>query len=329
MMEDEGFDAPAMAEEQVDAVQEDVQSALAEIEDGEGAADEAETLRERWTRDERGRFTPHQAREGGGEQRGEDEVQPARAPDYWKAEFGDFGRLPPQVQNAILTREAQIHRFASDAGRRLKVWEPVEQALAEGFRARGGTSIPDYLVSLASAENHIFQDATSGRPTFEALDWLARSYYGTDLATIAGLRAQAPQVDPMVQGLADRLAQIEEAQDARAQYEQELRRQELWNEYETFAKDKPLANDPAMMQIMQRLLLSQEALTFQEAYEKASWLHAPAREAMQKAERQSAVRRARAAAISPRAASPSPGVVRTGTRQTIEEDVRAALEELT
>ena len=130
-MEDEGFDAPAMAEEQVDAVQEDVQSALAEIEDGEGAADEAETLRERWTRDERGRFTPHQAREGGGEQRGEDEVQPARAPDYWKAEFGDFGRLPPQVQNAILTREAQIHRFASDAGRRLKVWEPVEQALAE------------------------------------------------------------------------------------------------------------------------------------------------------------------------------------------------------
>jgi hypothetical protein len=151
MMEDEGFDAPAMTGEQVDAVEEDVQSALAEIEDGECVQEDADAPRERWTRDERGRFAAQQAREDEGEPPRQDEFQAVRAPDYWKAEFGDFGRLPPQVQNAILTREAQIHRFASDAGRRLKAWEPVEQALAEGFRARGGTSMPDYPIGWRAA----------------------------------------------------------------------------------------------------------------------------------------------------------------------------------
>jgi hypothetical protein len=322
--EDQDLDGGAFAE-RTDDVQDDVQSALADIESGEIAGDDA-AQRQR-LRDERGRFA---AREGVDPAVAETEpaMRAVRAPDYWKPDLGDFGRLPPQVQNAILTREAQIHKFASEAGRRLKVWEPLEQAVAGEFQARGGQSLPQYLTSLAGVENHIYHDAMSGQPKFEALDWLARSYYGKDLASLVAARGQTPQVDPALEQLSHRLAQIEQDQSARARQEQEMRRHTALNEFETFAKDKPLARDPAMMQIMQRLLSSQEAVTFEDAYEKASWIHPPAREALQREQRQAAVRRARSAAVSPRAAAPSPGAARAGFRQTIEEDVRAALDEL-
>ena len=83
-----------------------------------------------------------------------------------------------------------------------------------------------------------------------------------------------------------------------------------------------------MIAIMQRLLASQAAATFADAYEQASWIHPPAREARLKEQRTSTALRARSAAVSPRAAAPSPGATRSGTRETHEESVRAVFDEL-
>jgi hypothetical protein len=240
-------------------------------------------------RDEQGRFkSTKPAAEPvleGGEQKSDPtppegetgtETPPApvhQPPPSWSGEAKAklWSALPPEAQEYVSQRESAAHRAITQAGQRLKQYEPIDQIVREyaSHFERHKVSPPDAFRALVEAQNHLENDPVGG------LIQIGLSY-GVDLRPLLGIEGGLKDTgsDPVVGALKSRIDQLEsmvseqrQRDQQAAQRQEQHEQQELHSTITEFSKDKPFFAE--VRPTMAALLRSGQAEDLASAYDMA------------------------------------------------------------
>lgn len=247
-------------------------------------------------------------------------VAPRTPPTSWKKEHWDaYQQLPVPVADYINEREKQyvdgvtVYRNEAQAAKELReTLAPFEQ----DFR-RAGVSPAQGIARLAEKHREIVNAPPEAK--IQIFQKLAHEYGVPLQSVISG------QVDPVMQylnPLQEQVAQLREQQNSWMQQQQNTEQTAMQTEIEQFAAGNE--HFETVRADMAGLLQSGLAQDLQSAYAKAVAMNGLAPTATQSSRPSAAavVSKARAAAISPKSATPAPGSAPSG-----KKDVRSILEE--
>ena len=336
--------APIETNESID-LRNTLSAAFEQAESREESQEDEPTAR---ARDERGRFAA-KAQESEAvdapTEPASSEPTPAEpvasdAPASWGASGRDlWGKLPPEAQAFIREREAEVHRGFTRQdeertfGRTLRqVIQPYEKMI----RADGGEP-------AAAVQNLLHTAATlrAGSPEqkIELFRQVAREY-GVDLSRVYD--PNAPQPDPRLQTLEQRVAAFERAQEAQRMAEATRQEQALHAEIQQFrdARDAAgTAKHPHFETVradMAALMAAGRAQSLDDAYDMACWARPDLRSTLLAAEQakeqakqqQAAAERARKARAAGSSITGAPGITAPaaadGAGLSLREQLEAA-----
>lgn len=257
-------------------------------------------------------------------------IEPAiKAPDAWDAHAKEkFGQLPPDLQQYISKREADIHKgfTKQDEDRNFgKQFRDVVSPYLPMIRAEGGepiAAVQNILQSLYTLKN------SSPAQRAEMILGMAREY-GADFQHMYNtLGSPQQQVDPRYQQLEQKLSRLEqERQQEQAQREQ-LTNAQVVSEIESFASDPKNTHFQTVKTDMGTLLEVGKASSLQEAYEMACYMNPQIRPLMIQGQTQSKTNEVAAKAQKAKQAGASVAGAPSGASKAapIERDLRSELE---
>ena len=199
------------------------------------------------------------------------------APKSWPKEMHEhWAKTPPQVQQYWQTREKQMldgldqYKQAATFG---KTFHDVVSPYHEDF-VRHGVDAPRAVQFLLEANRRL----TTGTPESrqQAYQELGRNLGLSQQAPMNGEQAAQPQVDPRIQTIEQKLAQIEEAQLAKQREALEVARAKSQQEVDAFASDPNNAFFDEVADDIVKFIKAGESL--QDAYQRAIWANPVTRE---------------------------------------------------
>lgn len=291
---------------------------------------EAETAeqREQRLRDERGRFAKvekqPEAQEPVQPQAAQPAPEPKKPPSSWKKDHWErWQKLDPELQNYIEQREADyakgVSTYKAQWDQAAPVYEAIQPFMPE--LQQYGIQPGQWIQNLGNAHRTL----AMGSPE-QKLQMFAKlaTDYGIPLQALT----QGGQVDPQFAHVTQTVSSLQREVENWKQQQQRAEQARLQQEIESFKANAP--HFEAVKDEMARLLQSGIASDLKTAYDKAIrlsdevWQAEQARQAKEaEAERQAAIAKKRAAAVSPKSSGPT-GQVATGSGK---KDLRAVLSE--
>lgn len=239
-------------------------------------------------RDESGRFKPKEgegapeaaaeAAPEGEEAAAAPEAKPdVQAPTAWSpAAKAKFGELPPEIQQEITKREAEIHKgfTQQDEQRTLgKTFQQVLAPYAQEFAAQGRQPVQEVANMLALDR---FLKTAPTEQKVAAIHDIAR-VYGVDLAN-----AEPPAaLDPQVAQLQAEFQQLKGMTLAQQQQAQQRAQQEIVTTLHAFASNPEHKHYEAVRTDMAAMLESGVAKDLKDAYDRACWANPTIRSMLQ------------------------------------------------
>lgn len=253
-----------------------------------------------------------------------------KAPQSWKADVREkFNALPPEVQQEVLRREAEIAKTVQDVSEPKKFHEQFQKEMApfaHVFQSRG---IPPLKAAVDLMPTAVVLHTGSADEKARAIAQAIQAF-GVDIPTLAALIDGAPQtqqtqqpqhVDPaaIAQQVEQRiLSQMQERQAQKA-----AQNITAWAEGKEFLDD--VKDDVAdMIELASR---RGRELTLDEAYEKACRNHPDVSKVLQQRDAAKSAQAAQAEAQRARNASASVKTTSTASVPTAPKSRREALEE--
>lgn len=334
--------AEVVTDDEEESLRDTIESAFREAEESQ----DAEPTK---TRDERGRFAPaSEAQDGKAEQPGDAGASrspaPAsaqaasepvasepvvRAPEGWTAEAkAEFGNLPKVIQNEVLRREADIHKgLTRDSEERAfaKQMREVVTPYMPIITAEGGNPVAAvqnllntaYLLRTASP-------AEKGR----MIQQLAQQY-GAEMPA----PGEQPYVDPTVQALQSRVAQMDQWIQQSQISQQQQQEMAVQSQIQAFASDPANQHFEQVKAHMASLLSNGLAADLKDAYQQAIWANPDVRSSLLSEQSRTAEEKriadikartdkARSAAVSVRG-SPGTAVPTAAIERSLREELAA------
>ncbi len=323
--------------EQFAAMEKTEEKPAVEVEKVEAAPEE----RQERARDEAGKFV--KAEETKPEKKEETPVEDkyVKPPKSWKQEYlTHYSGLAPEVRAYLHQREDEQNRGVAPLMQRAQRLEAIERALGPVGQHLNDRGVPlDGFLRDISRTVWVLANGTPDQKRAEVLN-IARSY-GVEMAqqAAAAAAAQPTQADPRLHKVEADLQSLRQER----QREIELREQAEWDaaagaiaQIETDVEKYP--HFAAVKVTMGRLIQAGEANSLHDAYTKAVrlnedvWSQEQARlqveaDTKRKADQAAAAKAARAAAVSPRTASPTGGQVdNTGGKKGRREALMEAID---
>lgn len=241
--------------------------------------------------------------------------KPLRPPGGWKPEAkAEWDKLPPQVQAEVVRRERETYHTLQTTAQTRQAFQAFQQVLAPfqaNIAAYGGDAV-NMIQTLARVDSTLRFGTSHEKAT--ALAEIIKSS-GVDITALdnalAGLPApEETQQEERFQRLIeerlgpvnDMLSQIQSARQASQQHVAQTAVSEL----EQFAQKVDI--EPVretMADLIERAAARGEAMTYDQAYEQAAWLHPELRRSMIAREQAQLGQQATQAAARARAASVS------------------------
>jgi hypothetical protein len=333
--------AEVVTDDEEESLRDTIESAFRE-------AEESQDEPAQKTRDERGRFAASEAQDGKAEQPGDASASrspaPAsaqaasepvasepvvRAPEGWTAEAkAEFGNLPKVIQNEVLRREADIHKgLTRDSEERAfaKQMREVVTPYMPIITAEGGNPVAAvqnllntaYLLRTASP-------AEKGR----MIQQLAQQY-GAEMPA----PGEQPYVDPQVQALQSRVAQMDQWIQQSQISQQQQQEMALQSQIQAFASDPANQHFEQVKAHMASLLSNGLAADLKDAYQQAIWANPDVRSSLlaeqtrtaeekRMADMKARADKARSAAVSVRG-SPGTAVPTAAVERSLREELAA------
>lgn len=198
----------------------------------------------------------------------------SKAPQSWSAaDRALWDKVPPEVQAVIARREEEAHKGITSLGQDAAFGKKMNEAISPYLpiiRAEGGEPVRAVQDLLQTA--YVLRTANADQKV-QLFRQLA-GQFGVDLSAAA---QAAPQVDPHVQQLEREIAQLKGHLVAgQAQQHQQVEEQ-AQAVIEAFAADPKNEFYETVKPLMGQLLVSGQASTMQEAYDKACWANSDVR----------------------------------------------------
>ena len=188
-------------------------------------------------------------------------------PKTWRPEaVAKWATLPPEVQQEVLKREADMFRglemYKADA----QTGKSVQQILAPYMPMLQAAGLnPLQQVEGLMKAHHLLATGTPEQK--QALFQRLAQDYGVQLQS----DGEAPFVDPSVAALQSEIAALKSQINARSQREEAATRESLQKEIDAFAADPAHQHFDEVATDIAGLLRSGAAKDLAEAYEKAVW----------------------------------------------------------
>lgn len=258
-------------------------------------------------------------------------AKPPWKPVWYKEEYGQWDKLPEPLRNALREQERNAAQAIERNATPAKAWGAVEEHFAP-FKAQieqSGNSVPQIVDGLISDYKTLATgDIDTKLATF---DRLCQTFFGGRSIEQLAYELQqqgyqpAPQPDPYVRQLEQKLAKLEQGLTGIQSSAEQQQRAALQAEIASFAKDKPHFDE--LKEDMSALMKIGKATSLADAYEKAQWLHPQIRERILADKRKSDVERARAGAQSPRGGPSANGSARNmKPSMSLEEEIGMLLD---
>lgn len=256
-------------------------------------------------------------------------------PTAWKADHkGEWDKLPPAVRQYITEREQQIHQGFTKADEDRTFGKTIKDVVTPYMaiiQAEGGT--PHEAIKSLLNSAYILRTAPAHQKTALVKDLMAQYHVSPqDLFNLYS--NNQPQIDPRVQTLEQRLAQIE------AERHQDIAARQQQSEQETNGTIADFASQPGhdhfeqVKYAMGVMLANGLAESMEDAYQRAIYADPALRSTMQaqqvQGEQAKRVAEAEARATAARKAgssvSGSPGAVAPGNKlpdRSLREEIEA------
>lgn len=259
-------------------------------------------------------------------------TEPAKsAPQSWSAAAkSEFAKLPPIIQAEVTKRENDIHQAMTRHDGELRMGREMKDVITPYMpiiTAEGGT--PAKAVSELLNTAYVLR---TGSPQQKAqmVRQIAQTY-GVDLGQVQ----QAPQMDPAMQQILDRINGIENKFTQQMTLQEQQEHASIMSEVNAFAANPANVYFEQLKPVMAPLLASGQAKDIQEAYDKACWADPSIRSTLI-AKQQADEQEKRKAEIAKKkqasgSVTGSPGVKTsssTPNNNSIEDDIRAAMDDL-
>lgn len=197
-----------------------------------------------------------------------------KVPQSWSAADRQlWDKVPPEVQAVIARREEEAHKGIVALGQDAAFGKKMNEAISPYLpiiRAEGGEPVRAVQDLLQTA--YVLRTANADQKV-QLFRQLA-GQFGVDLSAAA---QAAPQVDPHVQQLEREIAQLKGHLVAgQAQQHQQVEEQ-AQAVIDAFAADPKNEFYETVKPLMGQLLVSGQASTMQEAYDKACWANSDVR----------------------------------------------------
>jgi len=294
-------------------------------------------------RDEVGRFAPRaQAADTAPVEAPVEPPQAIPRPSTWKKEYWPLYDKLAQGQTLLPEEARKIAEYTNQRENEFK--SGVSTYKAEADKAREiQEAIAPFLPKLQQYNinpsqwiqnlGRAHETLALGSPQEKLISFtqLAKEY-GVPLHLLAE-GAQSPQVDPQVAWLSQKLQQIEGQVTGFQTLQQQREQQEIQNTIWAFEQAPGHEHFGVVKEQMAGLLRAGLADNLENAYQQAIWMNPETRQALQThaapvvAEKVQAAAKAKAAAVSPKSASPSASgqVPPKGLRAQLEEQINSAL----
>lgn len=195
-------------------------------------------------------------------------VEAKKAPQSWSAaDRAHWDKIPPEVQAVITRREEEAHRGITAMGQEASFGKRINEIVTPYLpiiRAEGGT--PEGAVRDLLQTAYVLRTANPEQKT--ALFRQIATQYGVDLSAVA---QGAPEVNPEVQALRQELAQVKGYIASGEQQQHQQVQVQAQQVIDAFAADAKNEFYEQVKPLMGQLLVSGQASTMQDAYDKACW----------------------------------------------------------
>lgn len=303
-----------------------------QVEAVESTAETPEQAEQR-ERDEKGRFASRQEQNNNTVDNQQSvEKAPIQRPSTWKKEYWPLYDKLAQGQALSPDEAKKLADYTNERENQFKSGVSTYKAEAEAAREVQGAIAPfmpdlqrynirpgEWIANLGNA--HRTLALGSPQEKMRAFHQLARDY-GVDLSSLTGAPVQQGQTDPQIQWLTDQLKQVTGSVRQWQTAQQQREQQELMGQIEGVRSEKGPNGQllrPHFDEVkaqMSGLLSAGIAQDLKDAYDKAVRMNDDLWSQQQRASQaqasasrvasvQAVVQKARAAAISPRSASPS------------------------
>lgn len=195
------------------------------------------------------------------------DLAPKAAPNTWRKEqAAKFNTLPPDIQEEVLRREADIHRGLEQYRDKAQFGEAMEKAVTPFLNTIQNQGLtPDKAVAELMQADHKLRYGSPAEKT-QFLAYLAQSY-GIDVTNLP--TAQQTQLDPNIAHLQQQVQQLS-GYIQNQQFEgQKREEQSLNSEIESFKSDPKNRHFESVRHEMAGLLQAGLAANLQDAYERA------------------------------------------------------------
>lgn len=267
----------------------------------------------------------------GAEQQPAPVAQGPKPPLWFKPDHGvEWDKLPEPFRKALEQREKDFAQGIEKHATPAKAWGAVEQHFApfKEHLERAGSSVQQEVEGLIGTYKTLATGSDVER--VQTLERLVATFFGGRSIEQLAYELQqagyqpAPQPDPYVRQLEQKLARLEQGLTGIQSSAQERERAQLQAEIASFAKDKP--DFDMLRPMIAGLMRANPEATLAEAYEQARWAHPEARKRSLEAQRKAEVERARAGAQSPRGAPSPNGAARSKPTMSLEEEIAMHLD---
>jgi hypothetical protein len=191
-----------------------------------------------------------------------------KAPQSWSAaDRAHWDKIPAEVQAVIARREEEAHRGITTMGQDASFGKRINEIVTPYLpiiRAEGGT--PEGAVRDLLQTVYVLRTANPEQKT--ALFRQIATQYGVDLSAAA---QAAPQVNPEVQALRQELAQVKGYLHNGEQQQHQQVQEQAQQLIDAFAADPKNEFYEQVKPFMGQLLVSGQASTIQDAYDRACW----------------------------------------------------------
>jgi hypothetical protein len=198
------------------------------------------------------------------------------APLSWSAEHkARWDSVPPELQAYIAQRDKETHDAITQAGQRVKGWEPFDQLIQHhrGHFERYGITPAQSFAYLLDAQQALEQNPLHGLVQIGLqygidLRPLLQGQSRTDASGQAqGANGRQAAIDPAVQALHAEVRQLKDYLSEQQRLQQDTETAELQRTIADFATDKPYFDE--VRPIMAALLRFEQASTLADAYDMA------------------------------------------------------------
>jgi hypothetical protein len=196
---------------------------------------------------------------------------PVKAPQSWKPQAREaFAKAPPEVQQEVMRREAEIARALQEAAPVRQFAQQVQQSLApyEGIARASGMD----AMTWAGQALQTFAGLHQGTPQYRA-EIIAKAInaYGIDVDAVnAVMQGQAPQAHAAPQQPPQDVSRLVQQEFQRvAQEAQQQRATSAWEQFQASAPEFLDDVKDDMRFILEREGAANRNMTYQQAYDRA------------------------------------------------------------